>query len=655
MDHLQTEARNPASMDLDKLTPLEFVRLMNREDSRVIEAVESQSEIIAQAIEKIAEKLGQGGRLLYVGAGTSGRLGVLDATECPPTFSTPPGLVVGVIAGGPTALTQSVEGAEDHPEFGERDLRAHDVSAKDAVVGIATSGRTPYVLGALQYARDQGACTIALACNPESDLEPVADLTIAPIVGPEVVSGSTRLNAGTATKLVLNMLSTGVMVRLGKTFGNLMVDLRATNSKLRARTNRIVRILTGLSADEADDLLKRCDKELKTALVVERARLSPEEARQRLAAVGGRVHLALECPARTSFLATQAQGVAPASPLSPRGVGGEGGEINPADLFIGIDGGGSHTTALLAKRSQAGSNPSYIILGRSRAGPSNLQAVGNERAFQSLNEAIVSAFTAARLPGCSVHAACLGLAGAGRPDDRQLILEWAKTAGLADQVEVTTDVDLLLAAGTPQGWGIALVAGTGSIAFGRSADGHSARAGGWGHLLGDEGSGYALALSGLRAVARAADGRSEQTRLKDDFLQVLRLKEPQELIPTLHQGSMDRAALSALATVVLEAGAAGDVIARKIVDENARELAAAGASVARQLGFDGKHVPLALSGGLLLSSERYRQRVLAAITTFGPDPVALVLEPAEGAIRLALKAMTPRMSAYRCEPGGQND
>src|SRR5262249_54912226 len=256
MDHLQTEARNPASTKLDELTPLEIVRLMNAEDGRVITAVAAQAEAIARAIDIIAEHLRNGGRLIYVGAGTSGRRGVLDASEGPPTFNTRPEMVVGIIAGGPPALTRSAEGIEDHPEYGSRDLVALAVNRRDVVVGIATSGRTPYVLGAVAYARKMGAFTAGIARNVDAELNAARGLPIVSLVGPEVLSGSTRLKAGTATKLVLNMLSTGAMVRLGKTFGNLMVDLRASNSKLKARTNRIVRILTGLSVEAADELLR---------------------------------------------------------------------------------------------------------------------------------------------------------------------------------------------------------------------------------------------------------------------------------------------------------------------------------------------------------------------------------------------------------------
>ncbi|HEX4607288.1 MAG TPA: N-acetylmuramic acid 6-phosphate etherase, partial [Urbifossiella sp.] len=216
MDHLQTEARNPASAGLDELSAFQFVRLMAAEDGKVAPAVASQAAAIARAVEVAAERVREGGRLVYIGAGTSGRLGVLDASECPPTFNAPPGLVVGVIAGGASALTRAVEGAEDHPETAAADLAAVGLSAADVLVGIATSGRTPYVLGAVEYARRVGAFTVGLSCNPDSDLAPKVDLAITPVVGPEVLSGSTRLKSGTATKLVLNMISTGVMVRLGK-------------------------------------------------------------------------------------------------------------------------------------------------------------------------------------------------------------------------------------------------------------------------------------------------------------------------------------------------------------------------------------------------------------------------------------------------------
>src|SRR5262245_5661505 len=289
MSRLTTEARNPASERIDTLSALEIARLMNAEDARVAEAVGREAEPIARAIEIIAQRLRAGGRLIYIGAGTSGRLGVLDATECPPTFSTPPEMVVGLIAGGYAALTRAVEGAEDHPEFAAADLKSINLSAGEVVVGIATSGRTPYVIGGLEYARQVGAFAIGLACNDSSSLAAATDLMITPVVGPEIISGSTRLKAGTATKLVLNMLTTGAMVLLGKTYGNLMVDLKATNSKLALRTRRLVATLTGLSEEDAECKLRKCDGELKTAIVSVRRDVSAAVARELLAKAGGQL------------------------------------------------------------------------------------------------------------------------------------------------------------------------------------------------------------------------------------------------------------------------------------------------------------------------------------------------------------------------------
>ena len=294
LEDLTTEGLNPASEALDGLGPLELVRLINAEDAKIAEAVRKQEKQIAQAIEIIADRLRNGGRLVYIGAGTSGRLGVLDSVECPPTFSADPNQVLGIIAGGYGALTRSIEGAEDHQEMAAHDLQKVSLCDKDVLVGIATSGRTPYVVGALEYARSMGAYAIALVCNRDAKMNLVADLSIAPVVGPEVLSGSTRMKAGTATKMVLNMLSTGAMVLLGKTYGNLMVDLRATNTKLAERAQRIVRITTALSREEAKILLERCDGEVKTAIVAHRHDSTPEAARDVLRRAGGHLRRALE-------------------------------------------------------------------------------------------------------------------------------------------------------------------------------------------------------------------------------------------------------------------------------------------------------------------------------------------------------------------------
>lgn len=281
-------------MAVDSMSALEIVRLMNDEDARIAAAVRREDEQIAAAIEVITTRLRGGGRLVYIGAGTSGRLGVLDASECPPTFSTPPEMVVGVIAGGPAALTRAIEGAEDDPEQAVRDLQAVAFAEKDVLVGIATSGSTPYVVRAIEFAHELGAATIGFSCNEHSRVAEAADIAITPVVGPEVVSGSTRLKAGTATKMVLNMLTTGAMIRLGKTYENLMVDLTASNQKLRDRSVRLVHTFTGLDAADAQALLDRCDGELKTAIIAQLCELPPAEARARLTQADGHLRAAIE-------------------------------------------------------------------------------------------------------------------------------------------------------------------------------------------------------------------------------------------------------------------------------------------------------------------------------------------------------------------------
>lgn len=294
MDHLTTEQNNPESVAIDQMDPIQIAMLMNREDLKVVAAVERVLPEIARSIETVTERVQAGGRLIYIGAGTSGRLGVLDASECPPTFNTPPALVVGLIAGGHRALTNAIEGAEDNRQAGEEDLRGVELDAKDVVCGIATSGRTPYVLGGLAYARSLGAATLGVTCNEVSELSEVCDVLIAPVVGPEILSGSTRLKAGTATKMVLNMISTGTMIRIGKTYGNWMVDLRATNVKLKDRSIRIVSGITGLDRQRAESLLARCDGEVKTAIVSQALGVEKIEAQERLKAAAGRLRTAIQ-------------------------------------------------------------------------------------------------------------------------------------------------------------------------------------------------------------------------------------------------------------------------------------------------------------------------------------------------------------------------
>jgi N-acetylmuramic acid 6-phosphate etherase len=284
---LSTEARNPATEHLDQLSTLEMLTVINDEDAKVAAAVRAELPMVEKAVDAIAQRFQSGGRLFYIGAGTSGRLGVLDASECPPTFSVDASLVQGLIAGGDRALRLSSEHSEDSREEGARDLAAAGFAEADTLVGIAASGRTPYVLGAIDHARSLGALTIGLSCVLGSALSQAADIAITPATGPEVLTGSTRLKAGTATKLVLNMLSTGVMVRTGATYGNLMVNVRPTNAKLVDRAHRIIAAATGSDLATAARLLEESGNSVKTAIVMQKLGLSRVDAEAKLLTAGG--------------------------------------------------------------------------------------------------------------------------------------------------------------------------------------------------------------------------------------------------------------------------------------------------------------------------------------------------------------------------------
>ncbi len=294
--NLITEARNPASENIDSLSSLEIVQIINNEDKTVPLAVEKELPYVAQAVDLLVEVFKSGGRLFYIGAGTSGRLGVLDAAECPPTFGTPPEMVQGIIAGGMKALVEAQEGLEDLAELGAQDIEAYGVTANDVVCGIAASYRTPYVLGAIEKAKQIGAKTLFVTCNPRSEVERKVkvDVAICPVVGPEVVMGSTRMKAGTATKLVLNMLTTASMIRLGKVYKNMMVDLMMTSKKLEERSKRTVMMVTGVDYEEASRVLKEANGHVKTALVMILAGVGAQEARQLLKESDGFVRQAIE-------------------------------------------------------------------------------------------------------------------------------------------------------------------------------------------------------------------------------------------------------------------------------------------------------------------------------------------------------------------------
>jgi len=290
----RTEETNPATKDIDRWATIEVIKRINSEDKTVAEAISLVVDRVADAVDLIVQRLSAGGRMFYVGTGTSGRLGVLDASECPPTFGVSPDLINGVIAGGYKALHRAVEAAEDDSEQAERDLKSFKVSSNDVVVGISASGNTPYTLGAVEYGKKVGAVTITITCTPESRMASAADVSIAPVVGPEVLAGSSRMKAGTAQKMILNMLSTATMIKMGLVYSNLMSNLRATNEKLRRRACAILAEESGIGADEASEVFKSAGEDLRVALLMARAKLSRSDAESLLAKFGNSVRRALD-------------------------------------------------------------------------------------------------------------------------------------------------------------------------------------------------------------------------------------------------------------------------------------------------------------------------------------------------------------------------
>lgn len=294
LSNLTTEGRNPDTMNIDSVSTLDMITMINEEDKKVALAVEKAKETIAKAVDVTAERLARGGRLIYMGAGTSGRLGIVDASECPPTYGVDSTLVQGLIAGGYTAIFKAVEGAEDNSELGKSDLIEKDITEKDVVCGIAASGRTPYVIGGMKYAKEVGAAVICITMNADSEMAKVADIPISVVVGPEVIMGSTRMKSGTAQKLVLNMLTTGTMIKLGKVYGNLMVDVKTSNEKLIARAKRIIMIATGIGEEDAAAYLEKTNNDVKLSIFMIKTGLDITSAKKVLENNKGYIQKAID-------------------------------------------------------------------------------------------------------------------------------------------------------------------------------------------------------------------------------------------------------------------------------------------------------------------------------------------------------------------------
>ncbi|PGH01137.1 N-acetylmuramic acid 6-phosphate etherase [Helicocarpus griseus UAMH5409] len=517
LSSLQTEGRNPRTTNIDQVSTLELCRLINDEDAAVVPAVKECLADIARAIDAMAERVRNGGRVIYVGAGTSGRLGVVDSSEIPPTFSASHGQFIALMAGGDAAMRVAQEGAEDNMNAAETDLGPLNLDSQlDSLIGIAASGRTPYVMGCLAYAKKRECVTIGVACCRPSAMEAsgLVDCMISPVSGPEVVAGSTRMKAGTATKLVLNMLSTGVMIKIGKTYGNMMVDLKASNLKLQQRSRNIIKKLSGFSCpstdEEIDDILRRCDGSVKLALATLAIGSTVDDARRQLEAAGGKLTEVLKHKSQQRFKT-------------------DGGNVTPpgnTPLVMYVDGGGTKCAAVVL--GQDGK------IGKGEAGPCNATDVGLDTSISSIKLAAQNALDSfsssndiapcLNLQSADFVSVWVGIAGYDRPEVKARMdpsLSSLFNIPLeSGKLKISNDIDVLASAASDGNVGdvshkttVVLIAGTGSVAMSYSRGDQDpkeeviriGRSGGWGHLLGDDGGGFCLGREAIRKALYELD------------------------------------------------------------------------------------------------------------------------------------------------------
>lgn len=627
---LQTEQQNSQSHHIDKVSTVELCHIINHEDATIAGVITKCIPVIAESIDILAERVRNGGRVIYVGAGTSGRLGVLDASEIPPTFSAPEGQFVGIIAGGDVALRSAQEGAEDDVEAAVNDLKALNLDGKvDSLVGLAASGRTPYVLSCLSYAKHRGCFTVGIACAEPSRMSMMEDVDrmISAVVGPEVVTGSTRMKAGTATKLVLNMLSTGVMIKVGKTFGNMMVDLKATNLKLQQRSRNILRSICGPrcpKTDEAlDALLSSCGGSVKIAIASLSLGVSVSEAIGRLNDAGG--------------VLAKIYDENEASPTRPVTNG------THVEYALCVDGGGSKCAAAIMSSDGA--------IGYGEAGGCNVTDVGVEAAMLSISLAIQRAIDSSpivsgrRWQELSFSSIWIGLAGYDRPkvaSQVNLALEqlFCRPRGLG--LRVTNDIELLalpLLERHNINSAIVLIAGTGSVAMSYKRDGgrlsRIGRVGGWGHMLGDDGSGFEIGKKGVRHALAALDDfnlSSNFERQDPEFDELTRrvLKHYQpdpnskldyDLLSEVLNVSPDlqkKERIAQLAKVVVELSAE-EFEAQAIVSSAIQSLVSLVRPIASSGQLDVSNSALLLAGGLMQNNifqQRLEEEVSKAVPRF---------------------------------------
>ncbi|KAI1175643.1 putative glucokinase regulator family protein [Nemania sp. FL0916] len=624
LDGLQTENRNARTTEIDRVPTLELCRILNQEDHAVPSAVEQCIPVIADVIDTLSERVRNGGRVFYIGAGTSGRLGVLDASEIPPTYSAPTGQFIALIAGGDYALRHAKEGAEDDRNGAETDLQAFNLDPKvDSLIGIASSGRTPYVLGGLAYAKSLGLTTAGLVCVSQSiaGIEGNADYLISVVTGPEVVTGSTRMKAGTGTKLILNMISTGIMIKLGKTYGNLMIDVKATNVKLKQRARNILRAVAGDACTqsdlELDQILQSCGGSVKLAAVT----------------------IVMKVPVtKAEALLQQSNGILARAIEGARGSATQQDDLDNG-LVLCVDAGGTSCRAVIMSKDGE--------MGMGVAGPCNVTNIGINAAISTISNAIREALDNCKYTKeCQIHdiklsAAWIGMAGYGRPSlSPEIDSSISRLLGLSlgPKLRITADIDLLPMAMAGQAdieFVVVVAAGTGSVAMSyMKADGQfrrTHRVGGWGHALGDDGSGYGIGREALRVALYSSDLYTIQAN-RDSFATIKELpslsqsifqhfKElypeygPENLLstilvpdPALHQ-SKDAALattkrVASIAKLVLSL-AKSDQEAKCILDTAVLSFVDQIALLVRAGGIDPTSSGLVLAGGMM-QDELYR-------------------------------------------------
>ncbi len=584
LGHLPTEARHPRSATIDLLDATQIATLMNEEDATIAPMIAAQTAKIGALVTAIVHRLNQGGRLIYVGAGTSGRLGVLDASECPPTFNSPPGQILGIIAGGQGALQSAVEGAEDSFENALEELESLALDSRDCLVAIAASGRTPYCLGALAKATAVGALTGVVVCVKQSEMARQAQHAIEVETGPEILTGSTRLRAGTATKLILNTLSTAVMIGLGKTHGNLLVDLHATNEKLTYRAIRIVSQAANISLEDAKLCLAQCQGEVKTAIVLSLLQTDPATARRLLLASGGRISRAFHQPQITTKPSEKPK------------------------VLVAIDGGATTLKLRFATTTADG-----LVHSPTQMGPPVLPGThGVAGVVFEWKRRILGFLAKNGANPDAVTAIVAGTSGAGTSeicgDLRSLLAIDFPNAS----IEVMSDVRLLAyGAGDPTA--LCLIAGTGSIAWWEPNPGTVHRMGGWGPLIGDEGGGIWLVHQAIKAICWAEEGRANPSSLKELFLCKLGLVQVRNLVLWLSKAT--RPQLAPLAKLVFQAAALGDPVAKDLLLQGANHLVALVTALKKR----NEDPTLVLAAGGTLENQEYWDLFQAKLTVHYPD------------------------------------